>query len=243
MDDDATVALPRTSAGHALRPASGDDATPVGLVRPVRVSRRRRSPLRRVVLSISLAMVVVLGYFLVSLYQVWSTGRGDQSAQAGSVDAIVVLGAAQYDGTPSPQLAARLDHVVELWPQGVAPIVITTGGSRPGDRFSEAEASAAYLVERGVPADAIVRDPTGSNTFESLEAVALELGERGVDRVLIVTDPYHALRSRLIAQDVGLTAYVSPTTTSVVRGGTSLERHLTEAGGVALGRIVGFDRL
>jgi len=69
------------------------------------------------------------------------------------------------------------------------------------------------------------------------------LGERGVDRVLIVTDPYHALRSRLIAQDAGLTAYVSPTTTSVVRGGTSLERHLTEAGGVALGRIVGFDRL
>ena len=243
MDDDATVALPRTSAEHALRPASGDDVTPVGLVRPVRVSRRHRSPLRRVVLSISLAMVVVLGYFLVSLYQVWSTGRGDQSAQAGSVDAIVVLGAAQYDGTPSPQLAARLDHVVELWPQGVAPIVITTGGSRPGDRFSEAEASAAYLVERGVPADAIVQDPTGSNTFESLEAVALELGERGVDRVLIVTDPYHALRSRLIAQDAGLTAYVSPTTTSVVRGGTSLERHLTEAGGVALGRIVGFDRL
>jgi uncharacterized SAM-binding protein YcdF (DUF218 family) len=188
-------------------------------------------------------MVVVLGYFLVSLYQVWSTGRGDQSAQAGSVDAIVVLGAAQYDGTPSPQLAARLDHVVELWPQGVAPIVITTGGSRPGDRFSEAEASAAYLVERGVPDDAIIQDPTGSNTFESLEAVAVELGERGVDRVLIVTDPYHALRSRLIAQDVGLTAYVSPTTTSVVRGGTSLERHLTEAGGVALGRIVGFDRL
>nr|MDQ3352349.1 YdcF family protein [Actinomycetota bacterium] len=202
-----------------------------------------RSPLRRVVLSISLAMVVVLGYFLVSLYQVWSTGRGDQSAQAGAADAIVVLGAAQYDGTPSPQLAARLDHVVELWPQGVAPIVITTGGSRPGDRFSEAEASAAYLVERGVPDDAIIQDPTGSNTFESLEAVAVELGERGVDRVLIVTDPYHALRSRLIAQDVGLTAYVSPTTTSVVRGGTSLERHLTEAGGVALGRIVGFDRL
>ncbi|MEJ7719569.1 MAG: YdcF family protein [Ilumatobacteraceae bacterium] len=243
MDDDATVALPRTSAGHALRPASGDDATPVGLVRPVRASRRRRSPLRRAVLSISLAMVVVLGYFLVSLYQVWSTGRGDQSAQAGSVDAIVVLGAAQYDGTPSPQLAARLDHVVELWPQGVAPIVITTGGSRPGDRFSEAEASAAYLVERGVPDDAIIQDPTGSNTVESLEAVAVELGERGVDRVLIVTDPYHALRSRLIAQDVGLTAYVSPTTTSVVRGGTSLERHLAEAGGVALGRIVGFDRL
>ena len=95
----------------------------------------------------------VVGYYLVSLYQVWSTGRSDQ---ARPVDAIVVMGAAQYDGDPSPQLAARLDHVAELWPQGLAPLVVVTGGNQPGDRFTEAEASAAYLVERGVPADAIV---------------------------------------------------------------------------------------
>ena len=98
-------------------------------------------------------VVVVVGYFSVSYYQVWSTGRSDQ---ARAVDAIVVMGAAQYDGEPSPQLAARLDHVAELWPRGLAPLVVVTGGNRPGDRFTEAEASAAYLVERGVPE---ARDP------------------------------------------------------------------------------------
>lgn len=228
-------------------PAPAVDQTPVGIIRPIdespieqRRPRSRHPARRRVVISTLLVVALVLGYYLVSLYQVWSTGRSDQ---ARPVDAIVVLGAAQYDGEPSPQLAARLDHVVELWPQDLAPLVITTGGSKPGDRFTEADASAAYLTARGVPAAAIVIEPTGSNTVESLAAVSAELDSRGLDRVLIVTDPYHALRSRLIAQDAGLTAYVSPTGTSVVRGGKSLRRHMAEAGGVALGRIIGFDRL
>ena len=109
------------------------------------MGRRRRSP--------PSWRCSLVGYYAVSFLQVWSTGRSDQ---ARPVDAIVVMGAAQYDGEPSPQLAARLDHVVELWPQGLAPLVVVTGGNRPGDRFTEAEASAAYLTERGVPADAIV---------------------------------------------------------------------------------------
>jgi uncharacterized SAM-binding protein YcdF (DUF218 family) len=188
----------------------------------------------------ALVLVALLGYFLVSLYQVWSTGRSDQ---ARPVDAIVVMGAAQYDGQPSPQLAARLDHVAELWPQGVAPLVVVTGGNQPGDRFTEAEASADYLSARGVPPDAIAREDAGGSSHESLEGAARLLAERGLTSVLIVTDPYHALRSRLIAQDLGLTAYVSPTPTSVVTGGESLARHLREAAGVAVGRLVGFDRL
>ena len=106
-----------------------------------------------------------VGYFAVSLFQVWSTGRTDQ---ARPVDAIVVMGAAQYDGVPSPQLAARLDHVVELWPQGLAPLVVATGGNRPGDRFTEAQASAAYLTDRGVPADAILLEDQGTSSYESL---------------------------------------------------------------------------
>ena len=153
------------------------------------------------------------------------------------------MGAAQYDGRPSPQLAARLDHVVELWPQGLAPLVVVTGGNIPGDRFTEAEASASYLAERGVPMDALLLENDGSNSYESLEGVAALLAERGLDEVLIVTDPYHALRSRLIAEEVGLNASVSSTDTSVVTGGESLRRHLQEAGGVAVGRIIGFDRL
>jgi uncharacterized SAM-binding protein YcdF (DUF218 family) len=218
------------------------DPTPVGTIGPIPVEDRARPrrALRRALLAGALVVLAVVGYYLVTLYQVWSTGRGDQ---ARSVDAIVVMGAAQYDGVPSPQLAARLDHVVELWPQGLASLVVVTGGNQPGDRFTEAEASANYLVERGVPADAIVQETVGHNTYESLRGAADLLAERGLSRVLIVTDPYHSLRSRLTAEDVGLTAYVSPAPTSVVTGGESFARELREAAGIAIGRLVGFDRL
>jgi len=184
-------------------------------------------------------MVLALAYGLFSYWQVWSVGRSDQ---ARAVDAIVVMGAAQYDGRPSPQLAARLDHVVDLWPEGLAPLIVVTGGNQPGDRFTEADASAAYLVERGVPAGALLLEGEGSTTYESLSNVA-ELIDDSVETVLIVTDPYHALRSRLIAESVGLTAYVSPTPDSVVSGVKEVQREFTEAAGVALGRIIGFERL
>jgi uncharacterized SAM-binding protein YcdF (DUF218 family) len=225
--------------------AQDPDPTPVGTIQPIAFEGQRRGDrpprgLRRALLAGGLVVLAIVGYYLVSLYQVWSTGRSDQ---ARPVDAIVVMGAAQYDGDPSPQLAARLDHVAELWPQGLAPLVVVTGGNQPGDRFTEAEASANYLVERGVPADAIVQETTGRDTYESLQGAADLLAERGLSRVLIVTDPYHSLRSRLTAEDVGLTAYVSPTPTSVVTGGESFGRELKEAAGVAIGRLVGFDNL
>lgn len=200
-----------------------------------------RSQRFRAVLWAAVAVVVALGtYGLVSLYQVWSTGR---SYQARPVDAIVVLGAAQYDGRPSAQLAARLDEVVRLWPQGFAPVVVVTGGKQPGDRFTEAEASARYLIERGVPEEAILAENEGRTTYESLRAVSALLTARGDRSVLLVTDPFHSLRSRLIAEEVGLEAYVAPTSTSVVRGAGSFARHVKEAGGVAIGRIIGFGRL
>jgi uncharacterized SAM-binding protein YcdF (DUF218 family) len=220
----------------------GDD-TPVGTIRPRALGRRRRrqwGPGRIVLVTLLALFGVVVGYYLISLYQVWSTGRGDG---ARPVDAIVVMGAAQYDGEPSPVLAARLDHVVDLWPQGLAPVVVVTGGNRPGDRFTEAEASAAYLVEHGVPAEAILQESSGTDTYESLQGVSELLQARGLDEVLIVTDPYHSLRSRIIAEDLGLRAWVSPTPYSVVDGGESFRRHLQEAAGVALGRIIGFDDL
>lgn len=225
---------------------------------PVDELRRASEHVVRRGLQVGLVVfVLVVGYFAVTLWQVWTTGRSDQ---ARPVDAIVVMGAAQYDGRPSPQLAARLDHVVELWPDGLAPMVVVTGGKQPADRFTEAEASAQYLIDRGIPASAIVLENDGSNSYDSLERVAAILGDRAADgdggqagqdardgqdapSVLVVTDPYHSLRSRLIAQEVGLRAYVSPTDTSVVTGARSLERHVWEAGGVAIGRITGFDWL
>lgn len=201
-------------------------------------TRRRKWPW--VLLAIAVVLAAAGLYYAVSFWQVWSVGRSDQ---ARPVDAIVVMGAAQYDGRPSPQLAARLDHVVDLWDEGLAPLVITTGGNQPGDRFTEAEASAAYLIERGVPTSAILLENSGSTTYESLESVAAMMGSRGLDSVLIATDPYHALRSRMTAEEVGLDAYTSPTPYTVIGGRSSLRRHATEAAGVALGRIIGFERL
>jgi len=207
---------------------------------PRRVGTRWFRIRRRIVATVGAIVVLGMLYFVVSLLQVWSTGRTDDD---GPVHAIVVMGAAQYDGRPSPQLAARLDHVVEIWPTGVAPLVVVTGGSIPGDRFTEAEASAEYLIERGIPADSIVLENSGSTSQESLTSVAAILAEQGLDDVLIVTDPYHALRSRLIAEEVGLDAEVSSTNTSVVTGFDSFTRHVQEAGGVAVGRIISFQRL
>ena len=242
----ATSADAPTAVTPAVAAGTTDElpATAVGDVvvhdAPWAAPRTRRRWPRRLLAGVVLVLFALVAYYSVCLYQVWSTGRSDQ---ARPVDAIVVMGAAQYDGTPSPQLAARLDQVVRLWPQGYAPLVVVTGGNQPGDRFTEAEASAAYLVERGVPADAIVQESTGRTTYESMEGVAAILRDRGLDSVLVVTDPYHALRSRMIAEELGLDAAVSPTTTSVVTGGASLRRHLREAVGVALARPFGFDRL
>ena len=202
---------------------------------------RRRWSWKKWLLVVCAGFVgLCLLYYVVTLMQVVRAGRQTDPSPA---EAIVVLGAAQYDGRPSPQLAARLDHALELYNDGVAPVVMVTGGNQPGDRFTEAEASANYLVDRGVPEAAIMQEDAGHTTYESLDAAADQLLDAGLDEVVLVTDPYHSLRSRLIADEVGLDAALSPTPTSVVTGWTSFRRELEEAGGVAVGRIIGFDRL
>ena len=180
-------------------------------------------------------------YFVVSLVHVWTTGRDDWFVRGNTrVDAIVVLGAAQYDGRPSPQFASRLDHALLLWNRGSADEVIVTGGKQSGDRFTEAESGRDYLVARGVPASAVQVEPRGASTYESLEAVAALLGPM---RVVIVSDPYHLLRARLVAGELGLAAEVSATRTGVTHGGAALRRNVREAAGVMVGRISGFRQL
>ncbi len=213
-----------------------DDPTVAGRI----VVVRRRPWLRRIVRSGLVIVVLGIGYYGITLYQVHSTGTSDQTRP---VQAIVVMGAAQYDGRPSPQLAARLDHVVGLWGQGVAPVVVVTGGKRAGDRFTEAEASARYLTARGVPAAAILEENQAHNSYDSLLGVRDLLAARGLSSVLLVTDPYHSLRVRLVSQELGMTAYVSPTRTSPVRGGRAVNKEMKEAAGISLGRIIGFRRL
>jgi uncharacterized SAM-binding protein YcdF (DUF218 family) len=199
--------------------------------------------LRLTVRAAAALAVLAVVWLVANLVYVWRTGEGDQTRP---VDAIVVMGAAQYDGRPSHQLAARLDHVVELWNRGVAPMVITTGSKRSGDRFTEAHASAVYLEQHGVPANVIV-EVGGATSYDSIAAAArlLQGGMNGhqLERVLLVSDAYHSLRIRLVAEERGLTAYVSPTRTSPVRGWSVVRLELKEAAGVALGRLIGFDRL
>ncbi len=190
--------------------------------------------------TISVLVLAGFIYVCLNIVQVWSVGR---SSGAREVDAIVVMGVAQYDGRPSPQLQARLDHVLTLWKEGVAKLVVTTGGNQPGDRFTEARASADYLVAGGIPESAISMEDIGATTLQSLQGVAEILHSRGLSSVEIVTDPYHALRSRLIAQDLGLTAYVSPTEHSAVTGGAEKRRMINEGLGLALAHVIGFQTL
>lgn len=212
------------------------DPTPVGGV-PV---LRPRRWLRRLAVIVLVVLVGSGGYFGISFLQVRAVGRSDQ---ARPVDAIVVMGAAQYDGRPSPQLRARLDHAFDLWSAGVAATVVVTGGNQPGDRFTEADASADYLIGKGVPDAAILRENVAHTSYDSLAGAAALLRDRGLQSVLLVSDPFHSLRIRLIAQELGLTAYVSPTRTSPVQGSAETRRELKEALGVAVGRIIGFRRL
>ena len=196
--------------------------------------------LRRVVQSFGASVAVILFYFLLSLFQVWNTGRSDDRQP---VDAIVVLGAAQYDGRPSPQFQARLDHALELWKLDLASYIVVTGGKQVGDRFTEAAAARKFFETKGVKDNLIFEENLGKTTYASLLAVSRVASERKIERVLIVSDPFHQLRAKLIAQEVGLDAITSATRSSVIRGGDAFQRNLQEAAGVAVGRIVGFQRV
>lgn len=192
---------------------------------------------RRVAALVVAAIVIYVG---VTFVQVWVAARSDDRAPS---QAIVVLGAAQFDGKPSKVLEARLDHAFELWRDDVAPTIFVTGGSQPGDRFNEAAASANYLMERGVPESAILREVEGRNTWQSLASAAHELKRRDMDEVVLVSDPFHNARVEAIAEELGLTAHVSPTKTSPIGGREQLGFLAKETAAVAAGRVIGFRRL
>lgn len=136
--------------------------------------------------------------------------------QARPVESIVVLGAAQYDGHPSPVLRARLDHAVELWDRHMARVVILTGGTGPGDTTSEAAVGRGYVRKHGIPEDAILLENEGRTTRESMLAVAGMLNGRGLKTVILVSDPFHMLRLWILSRRFGLIPYMSPTRTSPI---------------------------
>lgn len=197
-------------------------------------------PVRWAFRLIALVPLVLAVYLLVTLGQVWHSSRLNQVRP---VQAIVVLGAAQYNGTPSPDLRARLDHGYALWSRHLATTVVVTGGREPGDHRTEAGTGADYLAGRGMPQADILREVSGRDSWQSLAAAAKFLKHRHIVQVLLVSDPFHDKRISLMADELGLTPYVSPTQTSPIKGGAVVPYFVKETGEVAVGRIIGFRRL
>ncbi|MBI2763132.1 MAG: YdcF family protein [Chloroflexi bacterium] len=164
----------------------------------------------RTLLTALVSTAVLVGW---TAYRVQEQGARDEQQRA---DAIVVLGAAQYNGIPSPVLEARLSHAVDLYDAGVAPILIVTGGKRAGDSITEASAARTWAETHGIPSAAILSEDRGRTTLESLEAVAEILRARGLRSAVFVSDRTHMLRVLRIATDLGITAWGSPTTTGPV---------------------------
>jgi uncharacterized SAM-binding protein YcdF (DUF218 family) len=165
----------------------------------------------RMLLTSTIATVLVFWAGWMGAVLLWS-----MLDQAHPAESIVVLGAAQYDGHPSPVLRARLDHAVDLWNHHMAQIVILTGGRGPGDTTSEAAVGRGYMRRHGVPDDAILLEDEGRTTRASLLAVSRMLNNRGMKTAILVSDPFHMLRLWILSRRFGLTPYTSPTRTSPI---------------------------
>lgn len=197
----------------------------------------RRHPL---LASLGLVVLLVMGFVAGCGIVVWTAAHHDDASEIDRADAIVVLGAAQYDGEPSPVFAGRLDHAALLFEQGRADRVLVLGGALPGDRFTEAEAGQAYLVGKGVPEDAIIPVPEGHTTFESLRAAAPVMREAGMDSAFLVSDPWHNARVERMAGDVGIDGHASATWQSAATSQeTRLEGYVRETFAYLYYRVVG----
>jgi uncharacterized SAM-binding protein YcdF (DUF218 family) len=174
---------------------------------------------RRALGVLVLAVLVVLA---ATAARVVHAGRSDQAGSGRRADAIVVLGAAQYDGRPQEYLVARLDHARALYRAGTATRVLTLGGKQPGDRFTEADAGQRYLVAHDVPERRILRVGEGNDTLQSVQAAARLMRQRHWDSAVVVTDPWHELRSTTMLRDQGLAAYGSPTPDGPSVGGAGV---------------------
>lgn len=159
------------------------------------------------------ALLLAAFAWCLALLSVFLFGYRDEARDA---DAIVVLGAAQYDGRPSPVLKARLDHAISLYEQGLAERMIMTGGVGVGDTVSEAEVSRRYAVRHGIAAEAILIERSGLSTEASMRAVVSLMEENRLGRAILVSDPFHMLRLRLLASQLGIRAFSSPTRSSPI---------------------------
>ena len=166
---------------------------------------------------LAIVLVVVLAMVVASGIAVWRAAHTDAASRVERADVIIVLGAAQYDGTPSPVFQGRLDHAVLLYGQGRADRVMVVGSKAPGDTTTEAQAGRDYLVAQGIPADAAIAQPVGRTTYESLVGAASYMQQHAMRSAFLVSDPWHNARIERIAADLGIDGYASATWTSAAR--------------------------
>jgi len=174
----------------------------------------RRHP---VLLAAGLVLFAAIAVIAVTGVAVWRAAHRDGASLVDHADVILVLGAAQYDGQPSPVFAGRLEHAALLYREDRAPTVLVLGGGKPGDRTTEAAAGRGWLIDHGVPSSAVDASPVGSTTFESLQAAAAWMHERDLGSAFLVSDPWHNLRVERMASDLGIRGYASATWTSAAR--------------------------
>ena len=188
-------------------------------------------------LGVCIALIAYVAIAAVSL-----TWAGTHQ-YAKSVDAIVVMGAAQYDGVPSPLLASRLQQALDLWKEKQAPVIAVTGGKRAGDRFTEGDTSRRWLTDRGVPAAYIIVESAGHSTWESIENLTPLLTLANVQSVVVVSSSWHVQRAALSLEELGFRAHSSASPDGVLSRSSEKSKLFREIAGVSLGRIIGFGTL
>jgi uncharacterized SAM-binding protein YcdF (DUF218 family) len=200
---------------------SDSETTPIGEIRTIstavstrklqrsdgggrRFRRGAWSEAWRWAIVLTITGVLGIGLLLGSLISaIYLQARSDEAT---TVDAIVILGTAQYNGVPSPDLKARLDQALDAYQHGLAPFIVVTGGKMEGDNYTEAETSKSYLVDAGVPEDAFLMEDQGRSSWQSMQGAAAVLDAAGLHRVLIVSDGFHIFRLKLMAEELGLSA-------------------------------------
>ena len=195
-------------------------------------------PIKLVLRIVATLISVVILYFAITFVQIWMTGHEHSTKHA---QAILVFGTTENDGTPSPELRARLDQALFLWHKDRAPWIAVTGGKRPGDQFTEAGVSATYLEARGVTATKILKG-SGTDTWRNVVTILSRLKSHDIKSVLTVTDPFHEDRAMAICSSQGLTPNSSPVRNSPTVKHSLWKYYLKETFEVGVGRIIGFQR-
>ncbi|MGI8855914.1 MAG: YdcF family protein [Thermomicrobiales bacterium] len=214
--------MARSAPPYSHRAATRTRPLPVTRQRLYARRQRAAVPLFRVFgafLLVALAFIIVTGVTLGVLIK-RQAGRDE----ARPSDAIVVLGAAQWDGKPSPVLQARLDHAYDLYAAGLAPKMIVTGGVGVGDSYSEGEVARQYLLHKGIPAAALLTENRGRTSYESMQGAMALMQRNGWHSALLVSDPFHMYRLKRMAGDLGVQAATSPTRTSPILPGSAEEK-------------------